>query len=81
MTHIDNMCQEKKEEEDLPALMIVSIRRYDDSWTTSKRAKRLSTVIRNNTNTRINRTTITIKQKWETSSYMDISSEISHEKN
>ena len=54
----DVMCQEKKEEEDMPALKIAS---------THRRCKgKLITATRNNTNnTNINRTTIIRKEKCE----------------
>ena len=60
------MCQEKKEEEDFPALKIALMNQYDDSNTTRKKEKKEKfTTIRNNVNnTRINRTIITRKQKW-----------------
>ena len=34
MTLTDNMCQEKKEEEDLPALRIALMQQYNDEKTT-----------------------------------------------
>ena len=36
----DYMCQEKKEEDDSPALRIVPMHQYEDSKTTLKRAKK-----------------------------------------
>ena len=70
------MCQEKKEEEDLPTLKIasISIRRLEDYM--KKSNKRLIRATRHNTNnTRIIRTVITRKQKVERkSNFKDISS-------
>ena len=60
MALTDYMCQEKKEEQDSPALNIVSMHQFEDSKTTGKRAKKLITVTRNSTG---NRTKVTWKQK------------------
>ena len=61
MTLTDYMYQEKKEEEDLPALKTALKHRYD-SKTTQKRGEGLITATRNNTDkTKTNRTTITRK--------------------
>ena len=67
MTSTDYICQEKKEEEDLPALWTVLMHRYND-WKTNieKREERLITATRNDTdNMRINRTKLTRKLKLE----------------
>ena len=37
MTKTDNTCEQKREEEDSPALKIVLLHRYDDSMTTFNR--------------------------------------------
>ena len=59
----DYMCQEKKEEKDLPALKTALTYRYNDY--VEKRTGRLITTTRNNTdNTRIRMET-TRKQKWK----------------
>ena len=67
MTLTDYMCQEEREEEDLPALKTALTPQYNDNKDyIEKRRRRLITATRNNTNdTRISRTTITRKQKWE----------------
>ena len=80
------MCQEKEEEEDLPALRIALTHRYNDSKITEKHGERLIIATRNNTdNTRINRTKITIKQKLEGKQlyrrFKGLRSDISHEEN
>ena len=60
------MYQEKKQEEDLPALKITLMHRYNVSKTTKKRRGRLMTITSNNTdNAKIYRTKITRNQKWE----------------
>ena len=57
------MCQEKKEEEDLPTLKIPSIRCLEDDIKNSQEI--LITATGNETNNiMFNRTTITRKQKW-----------------
>ena len=63
----DYMFQEKREEEDLPALKTSLTHRYNDSKTIYKKHERgLITTFRNDTdNTMDNRITITRKQKWE----------------
>ena len=62
------MFQEKREEEDLPALKTALTHRYNDSKTIYKNTMEggLIIAIRNDTdNTMDNRMTITRKQKWE----------------
>ena len=78
------MFQEKREEEDLPALKTALKHRYNDSKTIYKNGG-LITAIRNNTeNTMDNRMTITRKQKWEGKklygSFKRLINKISHEK-
>ena len=77
------MCQEKKEEEDLPALKTALTHRYNDSkaMNVQKGGERLITGIRNNTDdTWINRTETSRKQKWEEKkNSMDVLSGISFE--
>ena len=62
----DYMYQEKREEEDLPALKTVLTHRYHIEDYIEKHGRGQITSIRNNTdNTIDNRKTITRKQKWE----------------
>ena len=64
MTLTDYMYQEKKEEEDLPALKTVLTHPYSDEDWIEKREEKLITTTRNNTdNTRTNKPTITRKKK------------------
>ena len=61
MTLTDYMCQEEREEEDLPALKTQRLENY-----TENHGGRLITATRVNTNDTWTRgTTITRKQKWE----------------
>ena len=63
MRLIDYMCQEKKKE-DIPDSVDASIQRLE--YNIEKRRHTLITATRNKTHyTRINRTEITRKQKWE----------------
>ena len=57
MTLTDYMCQENREEEDLPALMITLTHRYNDSTTTQNHEGRITATRNNTDNTRIRRTT------------------------
>ena len=62
----DYMFQEKREEEDLPALKTALPHQYNDLKTVQKHDGGLITAIRNgNDNMMDNRMTITMKQKWE----------------
>ena len=83
MTFTDDVCQEEREEEDLPALKTAWTHRLEDY--TQKRRGRLITATRNNTNdTRTSGTTITRKQKWEEKQlygrFKRLTSDISHKK-
>ena len=60
------MCQEKKEDENLPTLKIAQMHQYRDSYTTLKRAKKdLIAMASSSTDMRTNRTIIAKKQKLE----------------
>ena len=62
MTLTDYMCQEKKEEEDIPALKTALMHQYNNLKITYKS----TTATKINTdNIRTKRATITRKQKWE----------------
>ena len=88
------MFQEKREEEDLPALKTALTHRYNDSKTRiyqfvtslQKHDGGLITAVRNDTdNTMDNRMTITRKQKWEGKQlyglFKRLINNISHKKN